>query len=433
MLVYGTGQDTDEGLCVFRGIRWVSILVSGLLCLALVPAGYSAEGPQARFERAMAARDSGDFRTASKDLRSLVADHPELGRARLELALTLFRVLSFDEARTLAESVLADPGTPPGVQATVRAFLERIEKESQPHQFNASVSAGIFYDDNVNVGPSSDILTFEGLALLLSPGATARADSALNVSLGGGHRYLFPQVFSIDNQPARLLWQTDASLFSNKYQSESAFDLDVLGLRTGPALVVPGLATVQAFGQLEDIWLGSDRLARFATVGAAVSRPLLGGTVGLSTEFQDRDYRGVNDTRDSIQRRFAVRASHPLTSRLTAFGSAGLFNENAATARFSNDGFELSAGLDWRTWVGGRINARVSWKREEHDGPEPLFGIARDDRYRRLDVTASHEFQAGSLKGFVASIYVVRSDNDSNLDLFDYQRSQLGIRFGKKF
>lgn len=75
-----------------------------------------------QFTDAIQMRESGDIFASIDILEKIIASQPEYKRADLELAVAYFRAHLYSQAKSLAESVLADPNTPEKVKETINVF-----------------------------------------------------------------------------------------------------------------------------------------------------------------------------------------------------------------------------------------------------------------------------------------------------------------------
>lgn len=408
-------------------------LLLALSCSFAAPLVAQQETAQQKFDRALDLRERGDLFEAMNLLQQVVEQQPTLGRARIELALTQARALRHAEARANAEKVLNDATTPETVKVTVRAFLSELEKEAQPHRFTPSIFIGLMRDDNVNVGPGSADTGIAGLTL--NPGALPAKDDALTISAGLAHRYLSPNRFKFAGHDASFMWLSGISLNRVDYNSLDANDVDVATLRTGP-FVVAGPWRFGLTGVGDQIWYGGSDLARFLSLSPSVGYTFGGGIkLDVAARVQDRDYStAINDPRDSTYKDLAAGVHFPIIpGSLSANASVRLFDENAALARFSNDGTELAAGLVWQPWNGGTVSLSVNRRDYAHDDVEPIFAVKRDETQDRVSLEVSHKFSAGMLRDWIISGYAINTDAKSNVAIYRYDRSQVGLNIGRSF
>lgn len=394
---------------------------------------YAATDEDAIFQEALKKREVGEYFEAIKLLEQILATNPGLGRARIELALTEMKALKYAEARSHAQQVLDNPETPNGVKRTVRDFLVQLNKQSQTHSFTPSLNVGYLYDDNANIGPASDTIEIAGTEITLTPASRPQSDQAFTVNASLTHRYLSPNTVKIGDMDAAFLWSSSASFNRIDYQDESDADIDVLKVRTGPTLVVAGKGRVGVYGQVDDIKLGHDSLATYATLGANVTFKVSKANVTVSGRFSDRDYKSSSSGRDSNFKDLGISVSYPLSDAFTLQGSVRVFDNDADDDRYTNHGTEVGIGAIWRAWKGGTVRAKLSRKSADYKGLEPLFTVSRDDDLDKFSLQANHEIASGWLESWVVSGFYVYYDNSSPVDLYDYDRQLIGINLGKAF
>ena len=140
---------------------------------AAEPTDGSQDPNQILFEKGMKALRSDQLFSAIEAFQQILSNAPDLHRARLELAVAYYRALDYDKARKAAEKVLKDPHVPPNVRVSILAFLAQVNEDQKkldvPSRFTPFVSVGTMYDSNVNIGPISDIVPYQGQLLTVLP------------------------------------------------------------------------------------------------------------------------------------------------------------------------------------------------------------------------------------------------------------------------
>lgn len=149
----------------------VSVL-SGVLLSMMASSVIAAEtteeqfDPEEFFKKGMQEREEGAPYNAIESFQSILSNQPALHRARLELAVAYMQTLQYQEAEEQAQTVLNDPNTPPSVRVSILAFLAQLrqdaEQMSPKHEHKFNVTAGVLYDDNVNIGPGSSVINIDG-------------------------------------------------------------------------------------------------------------------------------------------------------------------------------------------------------------------------------------------------------------------------------
>ncbi|MFO1354678.1 MAG: surface lipoprotein assembly modifier [Gammaproteobacteria bacterium] len=410
------------------------------LALLIAGAASATDGIQERFDAALRAIDSDHLLTARQTLQDLLADNPSLNRARLELARVHYLSEDFPKARAEAQRVLDDPTTPPAVRATVLAFLAQIDADekraSQRHQWRPSIYAGLMYDSNVNIGPNRDVIDIGGTLFTVSPGSRETDDFAWVVNPAISHIYNPGTHFQAGEHTGTFIWQTDASAYYRGYFDEDDFNLGVLTLRTGPAWIVPRHWRASIGLQADQIWLGSGRLALFTALNpGAVWQVGTDWELGLDATIGYRDYhRSADSGRDGWDRKVNASAARYFNNRRWALlGGIGYHDFDADEDRFGYRGPELYVGAIAQAWENGMVYARAGYMRFDFDGREPLFNKGRDDDEWRYTVGFQHDFRNGLLAGWALQGSWVYTDNQSGVDIYEYDRHVVNLGLARSF
>lgn len=427
-----------------RGRLAVSARLFCALGLGAVLAPSQAQEPapvdetEVLFQQGMEALEADRLRSAMKAFQSILSLQPGLHRARLELALAYYRALDYAEARAAAQEVLDDPQTPPEVRVTVLAFLAQVNRDAADfavrHEFKPSISLGLMYDSNVNVGPSTDIIE-ELPGATLVPGSLEQSDTAVVLNAGISHRFQPGKTYPAGEHTAGFLWQSHANLYNRAYTSEDEFDLTVLTASTGPAWVVLRHWRTSMMLNVDRIWLGDDELAWFTSLNPAVTWQFNNGELTWDATVTDRRYDETGDAgREGTYKATGLSLGHYFNQRRVAaqFG-ARLIDFSAQDDQYGHDGYELLAGLVVKTWPGGSVYGRANYRDVQYDGDAAGFPVARDEQERRIAAGFQHDFRAGQLDRWVLSGGIQYTDNDSNISIYDYDRRQVMLNLGRTF
>lgn len=401
-------------------------------------ASTSVADEEAAFKQGMQALEDDRLQTAIKAFQSILSQQPGLHRARLELAVAYYRSLQYAEARRLARQVLDDPQTPPEVRVTVLAFLAQVQKDEQAaakrHEFKPSISAGLMYDSNVNVGPSTDVVD-EFPQFVLSPGSVEQSDSAVLLTAGLAHQFQPGRIFQFGERTAWFLWQSQANLYNRAYNDLDNFDLTVVNVSTGPALIALRHWRANIAMNVDRIWLGGSELAWFTSLNPAVTWQFDNGELTWDAALADRRYDDAADSgREGTYKATGVTLGHYFNQRKVA-GQLGarLLDFSADNDRFGNDGYELLAGVIVKAWPGGTVYGRANYRNVDYDAIEPGFTEARDEQERRLAAGFQHDFKSGRLDKWTVNGGIQYTDNRSNISIYDYDRRQITLTVGRTF
>lgn len=405
-------------------------LAAGLAC---APAAL-AQSPEELFRDAMAKRGRGELHEAIRGFHAILAQHPGLNRARLELAVAYYQLMDHAAALEQARAVLADPATPQAVRENVARLVEKIEAEARPHAFSGFGSAGLLHDSNVTAGPASPSYELGGSLVALDTGALERSDTALSLTLGGSHRYLAGWRPRVGGREGALLWQSQVMLHRLDYFDESDFDLTVLTLTSGPAWISPPRLRVSAPLQYDRLELGSAHYLDILGVAPAVVAGDAGGTeIQLDAQLQERDYkRDVDAGRDSQYAAAGLQLGR-VVSGMTLQAGARYYTEDADAGRWDHRGSELY-GFAARQ-LGERSSAyvRLAFVRARYDEPDPLAGTSRRDRERRLSAGVSYRLPAGRDEPWSASLTFLDTERSSSIALYEFERRQMALTLTRAF
>lgn len=389
------------------------------------------------FKQGIFLREQAKIYSSIEALETVLSNNPTLQRARLELAVAYFRALDYARATAEAQRVLDDPKTPDNVRLAVLAFMAQIKRDevalsAKPHNWNFSFDAGLQYDTNVNVGPSS--ATLPG-GLSLNPGAQPRADWAGTTQISAIHTYNSPYVVRIGETPTRFIWQSSASLYHKGYFREDDFNLTALTLATGPGWIAPNQWRGKINLQVDELALGDNRLGTFYSISPTMTFLHKDGEITLEALAMHKNFvRTIDKGRDANYYSAGASYGHLLfQGKLAAQVGAKGFSENAETLRFDNKGWEAFAGINASVWERGGIYARFTHRKARYDGEEPVFAVSRKEKERRLELGLTHTFAEGLLKDWKFSGSWQRTETDSNIDIYTYDREVTGFNLSRMF
>lgn len=420
--------------------RLNGLLISFGLALMFQTATVHADELQNRFDTAMAALEADRVYEARRLLTELVNDYPSLNRARVELARADYYVRDYDAAEAEVLTVLEDPDTPTNVKPTLLAFLAQIRDDrqtfEQKNQWGGFVYSGVMYDSNVNYGANDVILG--GIPFSLEG---EESDWAGVLEGGISHTYNPNKSFKSGDKTGYFFWQSSANGYYRGYTDENDFNLGVATLRTGPVWAVADAWRASVAVQGDQIWFGSDRLAFFTSLNPTYSVMLAPRTeLTIDGVLQDRNY---NDSEDegrngTLWGSTVVLSQFYLERRLGVQGGVGYSDFNADENAFSYKLPEVFGGATYDAWRRGTIYTRVGYRWYDYDknfdGLAAIIGSNdRDDDELRIIGGFRHEIGGEFMTGWVIRGEYVWTDNDSDVDVFDYDRSQISLGISKGF
>jgi len=155
----------------------------------------------------------------------------------------------------------------------------------------------------------------------------------------------------------RLFWDSLAVASRKTFLTEKDFDLDILGLRTGPQLAISG--GHQAYLTLRGDYLryGGEDYAFFTTLSPVLSLNLNLATLTLELAWVHKDYLGTGFLgREGDYRSAGLQLDRSfLGGKFNLMLGARLSEEDTEDFSFSNSGHEIFGGLDYKQ------SPRVTW------------------------------------------------------------------------
>ena len=418
-----------------NGVSILSGAVLSMLASTVVAAETNEEfDPEKFFKQGMEERESGSPYNAIESFQTILSNQPALHRARLELAVAYMQTLQYQEAEAQAQEVLNDPKTPPSVRVSILAFLAQLKKDAEQltpqHEHKFNVNAGVLHDSNVNVGPGSSVIDINGSIATINTRPVS--DNALVLSGSYDHSYRTGKPVRIGQKTCMLFWQSGASIYHRGYETEDDFNLDVLSVRTGPALVTNSNWRANLALQVDHIRLGGDELANYVSLQPSVTWSFDASTeLTVDAEISDRDFDQANDQgRDSDYYSFGVALGKGYKNN-TIGVQVGLewYDNDAKEAEYSYDGWEAFVGANWQVKPTTSLFSRLSYSESDYDGEVTGVGKIRDDEEFQYMLGGKHLFG----NDYELSAYWLRTVSDSNVELYEYNRNQLSINVGRKF
>ncbi len=424
------------------GIVRNGIILTGTMLASVQVAHAAEDGTQVEaFNAALIERDAGNLYKAIESLHGILAASPKSHRAKIELAVAYYRALIFEEAERLAQEVLAEPDTPDAVRANIENFLQLIatrrrQAEANEHRLVYEFAFGAGEDDNVNQGPSSDIIDQPAAATPLPPGVTEETDAFATIAARLSHTYTFPGSLQVGERAGQLLWQTQLSLFRKHYQDEKDFNVDVASISTGPAVFVTKAWRAKLNARLEWLRQSDDPLAWFGSLNPSYTRITDFGEFTIDGIVQHREYfGGTNEGREGM--RFGAGLSYAqlfMDDRVAFLTGLRAYDQHAEAENREHDVQEVFLGT--RVKLPGQygLHGRYSFKETDYEGNEPVIGKGRKNWEHRLVMGGQYTFRDfGVLDDWVLSANLSRTVNHSNGDVFEFDRTEWSLSASRKF
>lgn len=425
-------QNFSEDAPVNKSILATAIFAT--LALSSVQAEEAVD-PQQLFDEAMQLRDSGDIFSSIEVFELILSKQPGLQRARLELAVAYHQARRFHDAREQLAKVLNDPDTPETVKLTIVAYLAQLgsDEKAMGNRTSASVfvSAGLFNDSNVNLGPTVETVRVDqqetsgsGLVAMASYSHVSRATGP----------------FIINRKPVDMSWHSQATVYGKLHTGEeNEFNLHVLGLTTGPEFLSDKNWRAALNIKLDKVYFGGNPYSFNMGLNPLVT--LIFGNTEIMFENLTtvREYDNVVDQGlDGISKMYGMGVTQFFNSQTVAVEGGVRYHNNGADAQYLHStGVEIYLGGQTPAWRDARAYLQLSTRGYEYTEADPSNTIhpttARDETETRATLGVTHDFKTGMLKAWSLNGQLSSTKNDSNLEEFDYDRNVVEVNLRRYF
>ncbi|UCB55155.1 MAG: hypothetical protein JSW45_01035 [Thiotrichales bacterium] len=421
-------------------------LIAAIAVLLITGSSVAADEPdpaQALFEEAMDDRESGKIYDAIKIFENILATNPYLNRARLELAVAYHEASLYEKAIEQFQIVLDDPETPEAVRLAVLAYIGQLySDELEPegsHHFSQYAKAGVIYNSNINVVPGVGNIIVNGREFFLP--SEEIASFGTDIVLSASHRYRRKKPFNVDGARTTFEWQSQASLSSNLYTETSDFNLNIVSADTGPAFISAGRWLGAIPFRVDYVNLGHSSLATAFSVNPYIS-------------FDFGNYRSILLESTFLTRRYADTINEPQDGNLLMAGAAytsllqslntgleagfRLRDRSAEDDQFAYDGLTLYFSGYYSLTDLSTTYLKFSYRNFDYKAPDTIIDSSNTTLIRKDDeITASIGYNLDIKDGFLASwvlnTEVAYTENESNIDAYDYDRLLVALNLSRYF
>lgn len=395
--------------------------------LGLARSAKEAGDPEFDFLFALTAIQVGHPEQAVFALERILFLHPENDRVRLELARAHFMLGNYPEARTQFEIVLTHR-PPQNVQEKVKLFLEKIREQERAVRpvYNAYTTIRAGHDTNINSATSNTTVTVPVLGLVtLVENAIELEDDFVEVELGG-------EALRPISKKRALFGRVGLRVRDNIDTDE--FDTDTLNLRGGISFLRKR-SIIRVPLQFEYLNLDGENFRNLLISGVEWERPIKGpnwvavfGQLGR-VEYPDQDFRDVDLALvgGAWTHRFG-RANRQVKIGVYV-GDEDADDDEPGVFKKHNgrDYVGVFGDFQWNLAPRHAFFVSGQYQSSEYDAEHPVFGEVRDDDFLQLATGWNWRWRPK----WTINIQLNYSDNDSNIELFSYDRTELyaGLRF----
>jgi len=419
--------------------------LAAAMCLMVIGETLAEEDDpvQLQFEEAMDDREAGKIYDAIKLFENILATHPYLNRARLELAVAYHEASFYQKAMEQFQIVLDDPETPESVRLAVLAYLEQVSsdavKPEASHHFSQYVKAGLIYNSNINVVPGIGNVIVNGREFFLPSEEISSVGS--DIILSASHRYRRKKPLNVDGAKTSFEWQSQASLSSNLYTRTSDFDLNIVSADTGPAFISPGRWLGAIPFKVDYLNLGHSSLATALSFNPYISFDLGSyRSILIESSFLTREYADeINDPQNGNM----VMAGAAYTSLLQTLNTGvevgiRLRTRSADDDQFAYDGITLYFSGYTAVTELSSIYIKANYRKFDYKAPDTIIDDTNTTLIRNDDeITASigynRDINGGKFGNWAVNTEIAYTENISNIDAYDYDRLLLSLNLSRYF
>jgi tetratricopeptide (TPR) repeat protein len=384
--------------------------------LALTRAGEGTGEPEFDFVLGRAAIAVGELDQAVFALDRVVIAEPQNHAARLELGRA--HALQDDSASARQEFTAVKAANPPSdINDRATQSLAQLDRrtESGRTRTNAYVELKLGTDSNVNSATDDDLVDTPFGMFSLDDDSRGESDSFTQFGFGGSVDH------ALDNNKS-IFASIDAYQRNNSDSDE--FDTDRYRIRAG-----------MSFGEASNLFRLSLRyeelelddesfrhivalVPEWSTALSRNDRLTLFGQIGTQ-RYPDQETRDV----DSVLA--GVAWVHRLAVYDTRITSSIYYGDDDAQEQvgehYGREYYGLSLAAQWEPITNHTPYLKLTLQTAQHDEDQPLFGEARDEDL--LQFVAGWHWQIQSAWSVNAEVSYL--ENNANIDLFEYDRTQV--------
>ena len=403
----------DAGRLLFREGRFGE---AREILLQVVPAS-EEESIDRRFLLGVIALEEGRPREAVEGFESILSEHPELLRVRLELARAYYLIGDDEKSRHHFSYVLGAEGLPRGVENNVEAFLNRIQGRKR---WSADFSLAVLPQSNVNQGTEERIVYLGPLPLRLNE--DARRSSGVGLQASGGLGW---QPVLGGDWRGRLALSGRVQRYRDSRLNDVIVGSDVGALRLFDGGHVGGGLRVQRR------WRDSEGyLWRRGVWGAWQRQFLRRNRLEVNVEVAHLDHDERNHSNGWVVR-VAPDVERGLSARSRMRLGVSWQLTEASVGYESSHQLGASGGLTYG-FAGGLVaSVDVGLTRQRYHGDHPLFAVARKEVYGFAGVRWLH--RELRWQGFAPYVEYRYERNNSNVDFFDYDNHVGNVGVTRRF
>ncbi len=378
---------------------------------------------QREFLIGYSAIEQGQVDAAITAFRSVLANHPEQTRVRLELARALMMKGKGESAGYHFRLAQQDQAMPEDISNMVRT-VRGVLRTRQAFSFN--VDFGVAPDSNITGGTNAETIDVQLgpniIPLTLDAQARSKSGTGQFATLSGTARLGFIG-------DSRLL--IEGTNYTTNYRGKANDDISA-ELAVGPEFNIADdtIIAVQALGSQR--WHGGDRANTGLGLRASVQKELNGGNrLGFSFDAR-RNNSGYATSYDGWQLGGYASYEHGLGKTMLASASLYARRDLLNSSSYSDKEVGISLGLAGELPLGLTAGVSGGISRAWFDSPLGILSSTARNDYR---INGSFNLGMRSIRmwGFSPSINLSYVKNQSNVTLYDSERKRVRFALARYF
>ncbi|MBW1681288.1 MAG: tetratricopeptide repeat protein [Deltaproteobacteria bacterium] len=367
---------------------------------------------------------AGDSELAVRKFRQMLEIDPGLHRVRLELATAYFQAGKYEDSRAELETVLkASP--PEAVKRNIRKMLAAIAEKTKKIFANVRISQGIHRDTNVSAGPDEDVIGPPAGGRLILSKTQKELDDWVTVSNAAANVLFDP------GEHKGFMWNTTGTYYQTHNFDYHKFDFLHYRVTTGPWWVASRSILKLPVGYAKNYY-EHDRLFHAYDFSPSLEF-FFTRNISLKGQFSYFDISYESSTRKGqnganrvweISPNFYFNRNRDIISL-----SLSDENHNARTRRYTYDA--INAGISYYKKFPWDMEffARYRYTERDYEAPAPLWVKDRKDKRHNVYAALSQNF----MKNLFVSLYFNWIDNNSNTEIYEFDKTIYGLSMGVKF
>lgn len=383
----------------------------------------------AKFEYAQISGQLNKIEEAIAIYEEMLAAHPDLPRIKLDLGMMYARATMYEKALDMFNKVLAsDPPPPEPVQKNIEAVLESLKTAMKQDKISGSVSLAYNNDTNATSAASSNQTTYANLSIPLAGSSTAQPDQQVVAMASLTHTHIFRT-----NSPKWGLNLATTGLFYRSDQAtEHNLDINLISLKTGPTLSLPGLRSQFGLGATTSL-TRLDSHAYTKTQSGDISWKFMPFSKLLLDASGSMEYRSfmnsptssTNTDRSGPANQQSIGATFLLTPKDIFNVTNTWRNEDAQLDKYGLDQISLTGtymrSLPWDM----AFTAAFGFKKSHYNDLDTTVSTTtlRNDRERSMTYSLSKKM----FKNITISASYQYKNVTSNIQNYDYVNHRTGM------